>query len=142
MLAEAMGVEFEPVAFKLVGKETLGKLIHNGTKILAEIGASALVAIVMNVYSVKVVQRLDQELSESKAAFVHTKAAILLITIVQYYPPEILEKLEEVLPHFLRSCLTNASPECRSIARKAFLIWQKIDQGGFHNLYAQLDQAI
>ena len=55
MLAEALGIEFESAAYKLVGKETLSKLMHNGTKILAEIGASALVSIVMNVCSIKII---------------------------------------------------------------------------------------
>jgi hypothetical protein len=55
MLAEAMNIEFESAAFKLVGKDTLGKLMHNGTKILAEIGASALISIVMNVCSIKII---------------------------------------------------------------------------------------
>lgn len=55
MLAEAMGIEFESAAFKLVGKDNLGKLMHNGTKILAEIGASALISIVMNVCSIKII---------------------------------------------------------------------------------------
>jgi len=49
MLAEAMTIDFESAGFKLVGKETLSKLMHSGTKILAEIGASALIAVVLNV---------------------------------------------------------------------------------------------
>ena len=62
MLAEAMNIEFEQTAFKLAAKETLGKLMHNGTKILAEIGASTLISIVINVCSIKIIQRLQQEL--------------------------------------------------------------------------------
>jgi len=58
MLAEVLGIEFESAAYKLVGKDILGKLMHNGTKILAEIGASALISIVMNVCSTKIFQRL------------------------------------------------------------------------------------
>ena len=50
-------ISFE-IFYKLVGKDTLGKLMHNGTKILAEIGASALISIVMNVCSTKIIQRL------------------------------------------------------------------------------------
>jgi hypothetical protein len=123
MIAEAMGIEFEPMAVKLVGKETLGKLMHSGTRILAEIGASALVSIIVNVQSTKVVQRLATELCESKSAFVATKAAVVLMIIVQYYPDEVLEKSHEVLPGFLKHCITNASPECRQVARKALLVW-------------------
>ena len=55
MLAEAMGNDFESSAFKLIGKDSLGKLMQNGTKILAEIGASTLIAIIKNVCSVKIV---------------------------------------------------------------------------------------
>lgn len=58
MLAEAMENEFESAAFKLVGKEHIGKLMHNGTKILAEIGSQAMTTIIRNVCSVKIVQRL------------------------------------------------------------------------------------
>jgi len=73
---------------------------------------------------------------------VHAKAAVVLMIIMQYYSDENLEKLSEVLPHLLKNCLTNASPECRQIARKAFLIWQKIDQGGFHALYSTLEPSV
>jgi hypothetical protein len=62
--------------------------------------------------------------------------------IMQYYPKDILERLDGTLQPFLKSCITNASPECRQIGRKAFLVWQKIDQGGFHHLYATLDAAV
>jgi hypothetical protein len=55
MLAEAMGDDFESSAFKLVGKESLGRLMQNGTKILAEIGAQTMVAIIQNVCSVKII---------------------------------------------------------------------------------------
>ena len=58
MLAEAMENEFESAAYKLVGKESIGKLMHNGTKILAEIGSHALTSIIRNVISVKIVERL------------------------------------------------------------------------------------
>lgn len=127
LLAEAMSIDFEAVGYKLIGKDHLSKLMHSGTKILAEIGASALISIVMNVHSVKIIQRLNTELSESRSQYVYAKAATVIMIIMQYYPEDILEKLDEVLPQFLKSCLTNASPECRQIARKAFLIWQKID---------------
>lgn len=72
----------------------------------------------------------------------HSKAAVVLMIIMQYYPAESLERLEETLPLFLKSCLTNASPDCRQVARKAFLVWQKIDASGFHELFTSLDVAV
>ena len=58
MLAEAMGDDFEQAAFKLMSKEGLIKVIHSGTKILAEIGFNAIIGIMNNVCSAKVVQNL------------------------------------------------------------------------------------
>ena len=58
MLAEAMGDDFEQAAWKLMQKEGLIKLMHSGTKILAEVGLNAIVGILNNVCSAKVVQNL------------------------------------------------------------------------------------
>ena len=55
MLAEAMGDDFEQAAYKLMSKEGLVKVMHSGTKILAEIGFNAIIGIMNNVCSTKVV---------------------------------------------------------------------------------------
>ena len=62
MLAEAMGVDFESAAYKLLTKDGLIKLLHNGKHILAEIGFTTVVGILHNVCSVKVVSRLADEM--------------------------------------------------------------------------------
>ena len=67
MLAEAMGIDFESAAYKLLNKEALVKLIHSGKHILAEIGTSAIVSILNNVCSAKVVQRLSEEMQQSRS---------------------------------------------------------------------------
>ena len=61
MLAEAMGIDFESAAYKLVNKDALIKLMHNGKHILAEIGTSSMISILNNVCSAKVVQKLAEE---------------------------------------------------------------------------------
>ena len=55
MLAEAMGDDFEQAAYKLMQKEGLIKVIHAGKTILAEVGLHAIVGILNNVCSAKVV---------------------------------------------------------------------------------------
>ena len=60
MLAEAMGDDFESAAYKLMQKEGLIKLMHSGTKILAEVALNSVIGILNNVCSAKVVQNLAQ----------------------------------------------------------------------------------
>lgn len=55
MLAEALGNDFESVAYRLITKDGLVKLMHAGKSILAEIGTIAIVGILRNVCSTKVV---------------------------------------------------------------------------------------
>lgn len=55
MLAEAMGADFESAAYKLLTKDGLIKLLHNGKHILAEIGFHTVVGILNNVCSIKVI---------------------------------------------------------------------------------------
>ena len=88
MLAEAMGDDFELVAFKLMQKEGLIKLLHSGTKILADVAFNAIVGIINNVCSTKVVQNLATHLIESKSPIVHAKAGIFLYSIISLYPTE------------------------------------------------------
>lgn len=45
MLAEAMGIDFESIAYKMFTKDGLIKLLHNGKHILAEIGFTTVVGI-------------------------------------------------------------------------------------------------
>ena len=70
MCAESLGDEFESAAFRLVTKDALVKLCHAGKHILAEIGTSTIVGILFNVCSSKVLQRLAQELQESRSTYV------------------------------------------------------------------------
>ena len=56
-------------------------------------------------------------------------SGIFLYTIMTLYPPEQLVKLGVFLQPFLKHCMSSASPECRSLGRKSFLVWQLIDNG-------------
>ena len=67
MLAESMGDDFEHAAFKFMQKEGLIKLLHNGKQILAEVGFNAIIGILNNVCSAKVVQNLSQQMIETKS---------------------------------------------------------------------------
>ena len=55
MCAEALGDDFESVAFRLVAKDALVKLCHAGKHILAEIGTTTILGILHNLCSAKVV---------------------------------------------------------------------------------------
>jgi len=55
MMAEALGNDFEPAAFRLLSKESIVKLMHVGKSILAEIGTTTALGILHNLYSVKVI---------------------------------------------------------------------------------------
>ena len=48
-------------------KEGLIKLMHSGTRILAEVGLTAVVGILNNVCSAKVVQNLATQMMETKS---------------------------------------------------------------------------
>jgi len=70
MLAEALGNDFESAAFRMITKDGLVKLMHAGKSILAEIGTIAIVGILHNVCSAKVIQRLAQEMQDSRSTYV------------------------------------------------------------------------
>lgn len=70
MLAEALGEDFESAAYRLMTKDALVKLMHAGKHILAEIGTTTIVGILRNVCSAKVIQRLAQEMQESRSTYV------------------------------------------------------------------------
>ena len=97
MLAEVMGLDFESAAYKLMTKDGLVKLMHYGKHILAEIGTSAVISILNNVYSVKVVQRLAEEMKQSKSTYVKEKSAVFLYIILSTYPKAILQQLESTI---------------------------------------------
>jgi len=46
-----MAFEFESIGFKLLGKDSLIKLLHNGNKMLAEIGHSSVICMLHNIVS-------------------------------------------------------------------------------------------
>ena len=76
---------------------------------------------------------------ESKSKQVAGYAGVFLFSIITLYPTEQIQKLGTIIQQFLKWCITNANPDCRSNARKAFLIWQVIDHDSAEQLYGQLD---
>jgi len=54
----------------MITKDGLVKLMHAGKSILAEIGTIAIVGILHNVCSAKVIQRLAQEMQDSRSTYV------------------------------------------------------------------------
>lgn len=71
MLAESLCVDFEAAAFRLITKDGLVKLMGAGKHILAEIGTTTIVGILRNICSARFVQRLSQEMMDSRATYVH-----------------------------------------------------------------------
>ena len=65
-----MSIDFESAAYKLLTKDGIVKLMHSGKHILAEIGTSAVTSILHNVCSVKVVQRLTEEMMATRSQYV------------------------------------------------------------------------
>lgn len=59
------------------------------------------------------------------------------------YPYEgVLDRYVQVITTYLHQCLANANAEARSIGRKAFLIWQQLNQEQANNLFGTLDYAV
>lgn len=53
-MAQCMQNDFEQIAYKFIQKgESLLKLIHNGNKVLAEVGHQSIMTIITNVYAPK-----------------------------------------------------------------------------------------
>ena len=54
IMAQCLQNDFEQIAYKFIQKgESLIKLIHNGTKMLAEVGNQTIIHIITNVYAPK-----------------------------------------------------------------------------------------
>ena len=116
------------------------KLLHNGNKMLAEIGHSTVICILHNIVSPRYIQLLQQEMNGTKSPLVHVKMAQYLYIILTVYPIDVIAKVgPEVVQTYLSQCINNPSAETRTIGRKAFLLWQNIDEGSADQLFNTLD---
>lgn len=106
-LAEVMAQEFENIGSKLLTKDTLFKLLHNGNKTLAEIGHSVIICLLHNVCSPKYVELLSKEMSTSKIKSVHIKLAQYLFLILTLYPNDVLQA--PVINTYLTYCINATS---------------------------------
>jgi hypothetical protein len=59
MLAANLGNDFEYLALKLITKESLIKVLHNGNKTLSDVAHQAILCILNNVCIPKIIQRLQ-----------------------------------------------------------------------------------
>mmetsp|Transcript_13087 Transcript_13087/g.17721 ORF Transcript_13087/g.17721 Transcript_13087/m.17721 type:complete len:106 (+) Transcript_13087:655-972(+) len=105
MLAETLGEDFESAAYRMLTKDGLVKLMHAGKHILAEIGTSTVIGILRNVCSTKVVQRLSQEMQDSRSTYVHRQAAMFLLEIVSIYPRDFIKSMAGTLKAFMKHCV-------------------------------------
>ena len=116
--------------------------MHAGKHILAEIGTSTIVGILRNVCSSKVVQRLAQEMQDTRSTYVHKQAAMFLYEIVSIYPRDFVLSIANILKGFMKHCVQNQNGDCRSLGRKALLIWQQIDPSNSERIFHQIDSAM
>ena len=93
MLTEAMADGFEQIGYKLLGKDNLVKLLHNGNKMLCEIGNSVVICLLHNVCSPRYVELLQKEMSASRSPNVHIKMAQYLYLILTLYPLDVLNRV-------------------------------------------------
>lgn len=142
MLAEALQDDFESAAFRLLTKDALVKLIHAGKHILAEIGTNTVIGILRNVCSVKVVQRLSQEMQESRSTYVQKISGMFLLEIVSIFPRDTILSLAALFRGYMKHCVTNQNGDCRAFGRKALLIWQQLDHDNSERVFHGVEQAV
>ena len=75
VLAQSFGNDFEALALKLMTKEALIKVLHNGNKTLSELAHISILSILNHVCVPKLINRLQTELSNSKSPLVRAKMA-------------------------------------------------------------------
>ena len=123
-LALNFGNDFEFLALKLITKDTLIKVLHNGNKTLADVGHQAILGILNNVCVPKLIGRLQQEMIGSKSTIVHARMSCYLHVLVTLYPYEgVLDKNAGFIDTFLQQCITDANSDARMMGRRSFLIW-------------------
>jgi hypothetical protein len=93
VLTECMADGFEQIGFKLLGKDNLVKLLHNGNKMLSEIGNSVIICLLHNVCSPRYVEMLQKEMGATKSPLVHIKMAQYLYLILTLYPLDVLNRV-------------------------------------------------
>mmetsp|Transcript_43444 Transcript_43444/g.41904 ORF Transcript_43444/g.41904 Transcript_43444/m.41904 type:complete len:90 (+) Transcript_43444:393-662(+) len=87
---------------KLISKDSLLKLLHSGTKVLAEIGFQTISFLLANVCSPKLIQRLQEEMKGSKNTWAHSKFGHFLFLILSLYPFEgVLDRFEPIIETYL-----------------------------------------
>jgi hypothetical protein len=91
----------------MLTKDGLIKLMHAGKNILAEIGTTAVIGILRNVCSAKVIQRLSQEMQESRSTYVHKVSGMIALEIVSVFPRDMIQSLAALLRGFIKHCITN-----------------------------------
>ena len=91
----------------MLNKDGLVKLMHAGKHILAEIGTTTVIGILRNVSSTKVLQRLSQEMQDSRANYVHKVSGMVVLEIVSIYPRDVVLSLSTLLRGFMKHCITN-----------------------------------
>lgn len=140
VLAQCLGNDFEALALKLVQKDALMKVLHNGNKTLSEIGHNCVLCILNHVCVPKLIQVLPAEMASSKSPLVLAKLSQYLFVIVTLYPFEnVLDRNGQHVDQYIKQCVANPNSEARQNGRKSFLIWQKLAPDNAQALFAVLD---
>ncbi|CDW90677.1 clip-associating protein [Stylonychia lemnae] len=143
IMAQVLQDDFEGIANKLITKDSLIKLVHCGTKVLAEIGNQTIISILNYVCVPKVIQKFQEEMKTSKNTWAHAKISGYLFQIMQNYPFEqvILKQLHIIEP-WMQQALSDANPEARQAGRKAFLLYEQYAPYEADQLYKMLDYQV
>eukprot|EP00347_Sterkiella_histriomuscorum_P005558 403356151 len=143
IMAQVMQNDFEPFVNKFISKDSLIKLLHNGTKVLAEVGNQTITALIYNTVAPKIIQKFQEELKVSKNPWAHSRMTYYLYLIVKIYPFEnCLAKYYNYIELMIQQSLSDSNSEARQFGRKAFLHWQKYCPQEAEKIFMMLDYAV
>ncbi|CDW87981.1 clip-associating protein [Stylonychia lemnae] len=116
LMAEVMQDQFEILAQRFIHPNSLIKLVQNANKIISEHGHLCIIAILHNVVSAKIVNKIFDE-AKNKSPIVRSKVAQYFLAILLTYPEEIVDRQSQIIEDYLFLALSDAKPEVRQNAR-------------------------
>lgn len=140
LMAIKLKNSFENAADRYISANCLLKLILSGNKILAEAGHQAIIVILQNVHSAKLVIKIAEEI-KSKNPVMRLKSSQYTSTILSYYPISILGKTTIQIEDVISNAVNDASAETRAFGRESFLQYSEFFQPNAKTLLKTLSAA-
>ena len=123
-MAKSLGDSFELAAERYISFSCLLKLILSGNKVMAEAGHKALITILENVTSEKLLLKITNE-ANSKNPIMRNKCTSYLRCILTNYPLVIIEKCAFNIENMIKCMVNDPSAETRTLARESFIFYEK-----------------